>query len=411
MNLFASPKLTYVNLFAREDHLTKNLGSQSEDVRGECPPCPLVSIVINNFNYANFLRRAIDSALQQSYKRVEVIVVDDGSTDDSASIIESYNNECIAVLRPNGGQAAAYNSGFAASHGDIVLFLDADDMLRENAAEAVVAAWAPGTAKVQFRLDVVDDEDRLLGHSFPNLPFVHGDVLPLLGAYGYYPSPPGSGNAFARAVLELLLPAPEGTWKIGVDGYLIALAALYGRVVSIDESLGFYRHHPNSHSGAINMTLPKLRRNMLNEIDREAAIMHHAEALSRPIDGPLVLRIPAHCKARLLSLRLDPDRHPVPGDKTTGLLWSGLIACWRFPHYRPAKRLFAMAAFPLLSVLPRSWLARMLDPIFIARRRRFVISFSRTSRPKHKISAAGIGGADLKSARDLRLRELFARRS
>ena len=72
--------------------------------------------------------RRIDSALQQSYPYVEVIVVDDGSTDASLAIILSYNDRMIPILQANGGQAAAFNAGFARSRGDVVIFLDSDDM-------------------------------------------------------------------------------------------------------------------------------------------------------------------------------------------------------------------------------------------------------------------------------------------
>src|SRR4051794_6220176 len=92
-----------------------------------------VSVIINNYNYSAYLREAIDSALDQTYPHVEVVVVDDGSTDDSREIISKYGTKVIPVLQNNGGQGAAFNSGFAASRGEIVCFLDADDGLRRDA--------------------------------------------------------------------------------------------------------------------------------------------------------------------------------------------------------------------------------------------------------------------------------------
>jgi glycosyltransferase involved in cell wall biosynthesis len=68
---------------------------------------PLVSILINNYNYGRFLTEAIDSALNQTYSNIEVIVVDDGSTDNSQEIIKSYQDKIIPILKPNGGQASA----------------------------------------------------------------------------------------------------------------------------------------------------------------------------------------------------------------------------------------------------------------------------------------------------------------
>ena len=90
---------------------------------------PLVSVIVNNYNYGHFLSEAIDSALAQTYTRTEVIVVDDGSTDDSSEIIAGYGDRIIPVLKENGGQASAFNAGFAKSRGDVICFLDADDYL------------------------------------------------------------------------------------------------------------------------------------------------------------------------------------------------------------------------------------------------------------------------------------------
>lgn len=99
---------------------------------------PLVSIIINNYNYGRFLGEAIESALNQTYPHLEVIVVDDGSTDNSPKIIAHYKDKIIPVLKENGGQASAFNAGFAATKGDIICLLDADDIaLPEKVAEVV----------------------------------------------------------------------------------------------------------------------------------------------------------------------------------------------------------------------------------------------------------------------------------
>jgi glycosyltransferase involved in cell wall biosynthesis len=86
---------------------------------------PLVSIIISNYNYGRFLKPCIESVLDQAYPHIEVIVVDDGSTDNSREIIASYGNRLVPVLKENGGQASALNVGFSISHGKIVIFLEA----------------------------------------------------------------------------------------------------------------------------------------------------------------------------------------------------------------------------------------------------------------------------------------------
>src|SRR3954462_14555576 len=99
---------------------------------------PLVSIIINNYNYAPYLAAAIDSAVAQDYRNSEIIVVDDGSTDRSRGIIASYGSRLTAIYKQNGGQASALNAGFAASRGEIIIFLDADDLLLPNALNRFV---------------------------------------------------------------------------------------------------------------------------------------------------------------------------------------------------------------------------------------------------------------------------------
>jgi glycosyltransferase involved in cell wall biosynthesis len=89
---------------------------------------PLVSVIIPNYNYAGYLREAVDSVLAQTYPNIEVIVVDDGSKDNSKEAIESYGNRIKAIFQQNAGVSAARNNGVAASRGEYIAFLDADDV-------------------------------------------------------------------------------------------------------------------------------------------------------------------------------------------------------------------------------------------------------------------------------------------
>ena len=102
---------------------------------------PLVSILINNYNYGRFLGAAIESALSQDYPSIEIVVVDDGSTDNSRDIIDRYAGRIISVIKENGGQASAFNAGFAASQGEILCFLDADDLFNPEKVGRVVKAF------------------------------------------------------------------------------------------------------------------------------------------------------------------------------------------------------------------------------------------------------------------------------
>jgi glycosyltransferase involved in cell wall biosynthesis len=100
---------------------------------------PLVSVVIPCYNQAQFLREAIASARRQTYPNVEIVVVDDGSTDETSAVAAEFEVRCIR--QENSGVVAARNRGLAASNGQYVVFLDADDLLLPHALEANVLAF------------------------------------------------------------------------------------------------------------------------------------------------------------------------------------------------------------------------------------------------------------------------------
>ena len=93
---------------------------------------PLISIVITNYNYSNYIGDAIESAINQDYPNKEIVVVDDGSTDDSINVIGRYAKEVILVQQSNGGVSSARNTGVTNSNGDFIAFLDADDYWMSN---------------------------------------------------------------------------------------------------------------------------------------------------------------------------------------------------------------------------------------------------------------------------------------
>ena len=92
---------------------------------------PLVSIIIPVYNGEEFLAEAIESPLAQSYSSIEIIVVDDGSTDKTREIASNYD-EVIYQYQENSGVAAARNAGIDLSHGELIAFLDADDLWLKN---------------------------------------------------------------------------------------------------------------------------------------------------------------------------------------------------------------------------------------------------------------------------------------
>ena len=209
---------------------------------------PLASIIINNYNYARFLTQAVDSALNQTYPNVEVIVVDDGSTDESRAVIERYGSRIRGIFKANGGQPSAINAGFQASRGELVANLDSDDLYDPTAIEQAVDAWHSTTIKAHFPLRVIDSNGTDCGILNPRAKLASGDVSKLLLAKGKYISAPSTGNIYSRAVLEKILPIPEDTWD-HFDCYLETLAPFYGLVFAFKQPLGSYRIHDQNMSG------------------------------------------------------------------------------------------------------------------------------------------------------------------
>ena len=208
-----------------------------------------VSIIINNYNYGRFLAEAVDSALAQTYPSTEVIVVDDGSTDESRDVLNRFGCRIATVFKENGGQGSAYNAGFRASTGDFVIFLDADDTILPDAVEQVVTLMRdPRVAKVQWPLKVVDREAVWHGELSTRRPVPAGDLYAQVVASGpIYDFDFTTGAAYRRSMLAEVLPMPEEPYRLGGDEYLISVAPAFGLVRTTPHPLGTYRAHGNNH--------------------------------------------------------------------------------------------------------------------------------------------------------------------
>jgi glycosyltransferase involved in cell wall biosynthesis len=321
---------------------------------------PLATIVIVNYNYERFIAAAIDSALEQSYKPLEVIVVDDGSTDGSRKIIAPYGERIRVVLQENGGQGAAYNAGWLAARGAFVLFLDSDDVLAKDAMQKVVCAFEHSNAvKVQFYLRQVDRELKPLGYLLPSYDFSSMDPRKQIAAYGYYVSPPASGNAYRKSFLDEIMPiADVELYRQATDGYTTGLAGMAGEIVSIAEILGFYRVHGDNYGGEGGVkSVRQLHHMFMRDIKRERSQHAFNEHFNFNFPEDCSRYCPGHTKLRLLSRRLLPHEHPVKSDTVGNLLQCGLLSAVRFPHLKPHQRLVVGIGFLALGLMPR-WLLR-----------------------------------------------------
>lgn len=331
----------------------------------------LVSIIVNNYNYGRFLRQAIDSALNQTYSHVEVIAVDDGSTDNSREIIASYGDKIIPVLKENGGQASAFNAGFAVSQGEIVNFLDADDYLFSDTIERIVSVWKPGIAKVQYYLDVVDTKGNLLGIYPPRERRLdNGEVLPILLEKGRYETSVTSGNSFNRSGLNKIFPIPETKFQISADSYLVTLVPFDGQVVSIEQTLGAYRIHGNN-LWALNqkVEIEKLCKFVQHDLYRYELLAGKFSELGYKIPDNLSDRDYLHLKTRIASLRLNPENHPVSFDSSVVLAYKGAWAVWRYSKLSWQKQILFITWFLWVGLMPLPTVKLAIDWLFVPQSR------------------------------------------
>jgi hypothetical protein len=354
-------------------------------------PYPLVSIIINNYNYARYLPAAIESALRQTYPHVELLVVDDGSTDGSQEVIRGYGERLLPLFKPNGGQASAFNAGFARCHGDVVIFLDADDVLLPGAAQGVVAAFQanPALAKVHYRMAVIDAAGQPTGalKPPPHVRMLEGD---LRRQYLTFPDDvwrlPTSGNAYAASVLRQIFPVPEEGYRGGADTYLTHLAPLFGPVHFIDQVSAYYRVHGanNYELATADLNLVRIRRNITHALQTHTYLWQTAGSCGLPWQPRTAAAI-LSCSLiinRLISLKLAPERHPVPGDSARLLLWLGIRATLQRFDAPLSLKVAYLLWFLAMAAAPQP-LARVLarQMIFPQARGRVNLLLARVQRP------------------------------
>ena len=338
-----------------------------------------VDIVVNNHNYGAYLEDAIESARAQTHEKVEVIVVDDGSTDGSRALLARLGEDVTVVLKENGGQASALNAGIERCSGQIVMFLDADDVLRPEAAARVAAAFAgdDAVAKVQFRMDVIEADGRATGaiKPAPHLPMPQGDrrrdelAFPFDIAWMAM-----SGNAFRRTALERIMPIPADEYpRSGADWYLVHLTALLGTVVSLEEVSASYRvHGANSYEPqAAELSVAHLRQAIERTAPTSRALLRLAAELELP--HPERILSLADLANRMASLRLEPGLHPLPDDRVSALLADAVRAAHRRSNVSAPMKAMFVAWFAAMTVAPRP-LARWLAVLFLFPERRTALN-------------------------------------
>ncbi len=178
-------------------------------------PTPTVTVLITTYNYGHFIEETIDSVLGQEFPQdqVQIVVVDDGSTDDTAERLKKYGSRIEYFRKANGGRASALNLGIAKARGKILALLDADDLFLARK----LALWE----EFERNPELAREEPEKFVRYVPQ---------------------PTSCITFRRSALEHLLPIPEEITMLA-DCYLVALIPFQAPVLAVEEYLTVYRIH------------------------------------------------------------------------------------------------------------------------------------------------------------------------
>ena len=248
-------------------------------------PTPLVSVIIPAFNCGDCLPRAIESVLDQTYPNIECIVVDDGSTDDTAAIARFYGENVKLVSQENSGVSSARNTGIAHANGELIAFLDADDSWHPSKLEKQVQLLQEHREVVLVSTDLMTYSPEHVGgeppaaakESYgPGMIEIHSDFLPLFRA-PYL----GTPSVMVRAQRAKEVGCFDTSLPIGedVDFYFRMCAGCSYALIRQPLTIIYQR------SGSLTRTLPGYRYN-LEVIDRLESYypefaQSHAEEFSR----------------------------------------------------------------------------------------------------------------------------------
>jgi glycosyltransferase involved in cell wall biosynthesis len=254
--------------------------------RPTVPETATFSVIIPNYNYADFVGVAITSVLRQTFRDFELIVVDDGSTDDSRSVIDSFGTQIKSLYIENLGPARACLRGVSEAVGRYIYILDSDDEMLPNTLERIADELAAAPAKIQFPLVPIDTTGTVIGPPFPifSLPYTQARMLEEIRRNGSYSSPPTSGNVFRSDIFHLV---GDIDYERLIDGITYLICPFVGEVITIPEALARYRIHNRSMSGFANPSSDVFRLEKSRFVKR----IDHLQALLPMMSPPRAMDI------------------------------------------------------------------------------------------------------------------------
>ena len=256
---------------------------------------PKVSVLVSNYNYGEYIGQAIESVLKQTYESFELIICDDGSTDNSRQVVAEYcgrDSRIYLISKENGGQASGFNAAFAASSGELICFLDSDDLFRPSKLGCIVDVHhrAPEAGFGLHRVQRVNRQRQPQG-VWPRASVLphgwHGEQMLEEGGVLSY-MPPTSGLTLHRTVAERIFPLPEAP-PLGAiaDQVITRFAPLLTSVLCNQDVLAEHRLHGANSYGRSEVTAATI----LREIRVCESLWRAQYDFLRSLDSRLALRL------------------------------------------------------------------------------------------------------------------------
>jgi glycosyltransferase involved in cell wall biosynthesis len=225
---------------------------------------PLVTAVIDTYNHERYIEQALVSVLEQglSPQELEVVVVDDGSTDKTPSIIQKFAPRLKHIRKKNGGQASAFNAGFAESRGQIIAPLDGDDWWAKGKLAVVIDALegnpeVSGVSHSYYKFHEASEHFELVGPQAPTLLNLSTPDAARLASRDWVFLATGALTV-RRDLMERVIPIPEKL--VFLADACINVASLAGGTLVLPQPLSYYRVHSDNRFAVDAADVAKMRR-------------------------------------------------------------------------------------------------------------------------------------------------------
>jgi len=202
----------------------------------------LISVLIDNYNYERYLKECIESVLAQTYTNFEIIIVDDGSSDNSKDIILEYankDNRIKPIFKTNNGQASAFNEGIKHCMGEVICFLDSDDKFKPNKLEEVIKAYKKG-------YEYIINDYEIIGQKYTNAPYAPygGYNLFLVYYKNIFIGSTTSNISISKNLAKKIFPIKrEDFFRVRADDVVVFYASMMRESYFIHHQLSEYRIH------------------------------------------------------------------------------------------------------------------------------------------------------------------------